>query len=172
MLESSLKRIEAVNHAVNAVVAMDIPAARNAARAAEAAVMRGEALGALHGLPVGVKDLEDTAGLRTTFGSPLFKDNVPAKDERSVAAVRAASGIVFAKTNTPEFGAGANTRNAVYGATGNPFDPLRSAAGSSGGSAVALACGMAQLCTGSDMGGSCATRRRSTALSACALRRK
>ncbi len=154
LLESSLKRIEAVNHAVNAVVAMDIPAARNAARAAEAAVMRGEALGALHGLPVGVKDLEDTAGLRTTFGSPLFKDNVPAKDERSVAAVRAASGIVFAKTNTPEFGAGANTRNAVYGATGNPFDPLRSAAGSSGGSAVALACGMAQLCTGSDMGGS------------------
>ncbi|HEY1857641.1 amidase [Acidocella sp.] len=154
LLESSLKRIEAVNHAVNAVVAMDLPAARDAARAAEAAVMRGEILGALHGLPVGVKDLEDTAGLRTTFGSPLFKDNVPAKDERSVAAVRAAGCIIFAKTNTPEFGAGANTRNAVYGATGNPFDPLRSAAGSSGGSAVALACGMATLCTGSDMGGS------------------
>ncbi|HVE22633.1 MAG TPA: amidase family protein [Acidocella sp.] len=154
LLDSNLRRIEAVNPAVNAVVAMDVPAARAAAQAAEAAVMRGEVLGALHGLPVGVKDLEETAGLRTTFGSPLFKDNVPAKDERSVASIRAAGGIIFAKTNTPEFGAGANTRNAVYGATGNPFDPLRSAAGSSGGSAVALACGMAALCTGSDMGGS------------------
>ena len=119
-----------------------------------------------------MKDLEETAGLRTTFGSPLFKDNVPAKDERSVASIRAAGGIIFAKTNTPEFGAGANTRNAVYGATGNPFDPLRSAAGSSGGSAVALACGMAPLCTGRTWAAVCAIRRRSTALSACAPRRR
>ncbi len=108
----------------------------------------------LHGLPIGVKDLQETAGLRTTFGSPIFRDNIPAGDERMVAAVRAAGAIVVGKTNTPEFGAGANTRNAVYGATGNPFDPTKSAAGSSGGSAVALATGMVPICTGSDTGGS------------------
>src|SRR6202034_4298528 len=95
-----------------------------------------------------------TEGLRTTFGSPLFAENVPAKDDRTVACLRAAGAIVIGKTNTPEFGAGANTRNAVYGATGNPFDPARSAAGSSGGSAVALATGMVPICTGSDTGGS------------------
>jgi Asp-tRNA(Asn)/Glu-tRNA(Gln) amidotransferase A subunit family amidase len=154
LLESCLARIEAVNPAINAVVALDADAARAAARQAEAAVARGETLGALHGLPVLVKDLEDTAGLRTTYGSTLFRDRVPAADERSVAAVRAAGGVVLGKTNTPEFGAGANTRNAVYGATGNPFDPTRSAAGSSGGSAAALACCMAPLASGSDMGGS------------------
>ena len=93
-------------------------------------------------------------GLRTTFGSTIFRDNVPAADERLVAAVRQAGAIVIGKTNTPEFGAGANTRNAVYGATGNPFDPARSCAGSSGGSAVALATGMAPICSGSDTGGS------------------
>jgi Asp-tRNA(Asn)/Glu-tRNA(Gln) amidotransferase A subunit family amidase len=154
LVESCIARIAAVNHAVNAVVAPDFERARLAARAAEQAVLRGEALGALHGLPFGVKDLENTAGLRTTFGSVIFKDNVPAVDEGTVARLRAAGGIVLGKTNTPEFGAGANTRNAVYGATGNPFDPTRSAAGSSGGSAVALATGMVPLATGSDMGGS------------------
>ena len=85
---------------------------------------------------------------------PLFRDNVPAKDARLVAAIRAAGAIVVGKTNTPEFGAGANTRNAVYGATGNPFDPAKSCAGSSGGSAVALATGMVPICQGSDTGGS------------------
>src|SRR5579875_2607896 len=154
LVESCIARIEAVDHAVNAVVARDFERARSAARAAEQAVMRGEALGALHGLPIGVKDLEDTAGLRTTYGSPLYRDYVPKADQRAVAAIRAAGGIVLGKTNTPEWGAGANTRNAVYGATGNPFDPMKSAAGSSGGSAVALACGMVPLATGSDMGGS------------------
>jgi amidase len=154
LVESCIARIEAVDHAVNAVVARDFERARTAARAAEQAVMRGEALGPLHGLPVGVKDLEDTAGLRTTYGSPLYRDHVPKADQRAVAAIRAAGGIVLGKTNTPEWGAGANTRNAVYGATGNPFDPEKSAAGSSGGSAVALACGMVPLATGSDMGGS------------------
>ena len=93
-------------------------------------------------------------GLRTTFGSPIFRDHVPTADERIVAAVRSAGAIVLGKTNTPEFGAGANTRNAVYGATGNPFDPTLSAAGSSGGSAVALATGMVPICSGSDTGGS------------------
>jgi len=154
LLESCINRIEALDHAVNALVARDFERARAAARAAEKAVLRGEALGALHGLPVGIKDLEDTAGLRTTYGSPLFRDHVPAADDRTVAALRAAGAIVIGKTNTPEWGAGANTRNAVYGATGNPFDPQKSAAGSSGGSAVALATGMVPLASGSDMGGS------------------
>src|SRR5208282_5057891 len=93
-------------------------------------------------------------GLVTTHGSVIFRDHVPKQDERLVGAVRAAGAIVVGKTNTPEFGAGANTRNAVYGATGNPFDPTKSCAGSSGGSAVALATGMVPLCTGSDTGGS------------------
>ena len=154
LLESCLARIDAVDHAVNAMVALDTDRARAAARAAEDAVMRGDALGPLHGLPVGIKDLAETAGLRTTFGSPIFRDHVPAGDALMVAAIRRAGGIVIGKTNTPEFGAGANTRNAVYGATGNPFDPTRSAAGSSGGAAVALATGMAPLCSGSDTGGS------------------
>ena len=154
LLESCLARIEAVNPAVNAMVAMNVPAARAAAREAEAAVMRGDDLGLLHGLPVGIKDLEETAGLRTTYGSPIFAEQVPARDCAMVANLRRAGAIVIGKTNTPEFGAGANTRNAVHGATGNPFDPRLSAAGSSGGSAVALATGMAPLCSGSDMGGS------------------
>ncbi|MGG5818705.1 amidase [Falsiroseomonas sp. HW251] len=154
LLESCLARIEAVNPAVNAMVAMDTDRARTAAKQAEAAVTRAEALPALHGLPIGIKDLEETKGLRTTWGSPLFADHVPTRDEAMVANLRAAGAIVIGKTNTPEFGAGANTRNTVYGATGNPFDPTKSAAGSSGGSAVALACGMAPICSGSDTGGS------------------
>ncbi len=154
LLESCLKRVGEVNHAVNAMVAMDEPAARAAARAAEAAVMKGEPLGLLHGLPVGIKDLEETKGLRTTYGSPIFADFVPEADCGMVANLRRAGAVVIGKTNTPEFGAGANTRNAVYGVTGNPFDPTKSAAGSSGGSGVALACGMAPICSGSDTGGS------------------
>jgi amidase len=154
LLESCIARIEAIDHAVNAIVARDFDRARKGARGAEAAVMRGDMLGALHGLPVAIKDLEETEGLRTTFGSPLFAENVPAADERSVASLRAAGAIVLGKSNTPEFGAGANTRNAVYGATGNPFDPRLSCAGSSGGSAVALATGMVPIASGSDMGGS------------------
>jgi amidase len=154
LTESCIGRIEAIDHAVNAMVARDFDRARTAAKAAEAAVMRGEKLGLLHGLPVGIKDLEDTEGLRTTYGSPIFRDHVPAKDERMVAAIRQAGGIVLGKTNVPEWGAGANTRNAVYGVTANPFDTTKSAAGSSGGSGVALATGMVPLATGSDTGGS------------------
>ncbi|HLI65599.1 MAG TPA: amidase family protein [Caulobacteraceae bacterium] len=154
LLESCIARIEAVDHAVNAVVARDFERARIAAAAADEATARGEALPPLHGLPVGVKDLDDVGGLRTTYGSPIFRDHLPAADCGMVERIKAAGGIVVGKTNTPEWGAGANTRNAVYGATGNPFDPAKSAAGSSGGSAVALATGMAPLCTGSDTGGS------------------
>jgi amidase len=154
LMESCIGRIEAVDPAVNAMVARDFDRARVAAHAAEAAVMRGEELGTLHGLPLGVKDLEAVAGLRSTSGSPIFRDHVPETDELMVALCRRAGAIVLGKTNVPEWGAGANTRNVVYGATGNPFDPTRSAAGSSGGSAVALATGMVPLATGSDTGGS------------------
>ena len=154
LLESCIARIEAVDHAVNAIPARDFARARQTAIRADAAVARGDDLPPLHGLPIGIKDLEETGGLVTTHGSVIFKDFVPDKDERIVAAARAAGAIVIGKTNTPEFGAGANTRNAVYGVTANPFDPDKSAAGSSGGSAVALAAGMVPICTGSDTGGS------------------
>ncbi len=154
LLESCIRRTDAVDPAVNAMVARDDERARAAAKAADAATMRGDPLPALHGLPIGVKDLENVAGLRTTYGSPLFRDHVPAEDQLIVAKVREAGAIVLGKTNTPEWGAGANTRNAVYGATGNPFDPMKCAAGSSGGSGVALATGMVPIATGSDTGGS------------------
>lgn len=154
LLQDCLRRIEAVNPAVNAVVALDAEGGMRAAREAEAQVMRGDKLGALHGLPIGIKDLNDTAGLRTTYGSPMFRDHVPERDERVVAALRQAGGIILAKTNTPEFGTGGTTINDVYGATGNAFDPALSCAGSSGGSGVALATSMLPLCTGSDTGGS------------------
>jgi amidase len=152
-LASCIARIEAVDHAVNAMVARDFERARVAAKAADATAIRGDALPPLHGLPVGIKDLESTEGLRTTQGSPLFRDHVPARDGRLVAAIRKAGAIVVGKSNTPEFGAGANTRNAVYGATGNPFDPSKSCAGSSGGSAVALATGMVPICQAPTPGG-------------------
>lgn len=157
LLESCMHRIEAVDHAVNAIPVRDFERARVAARRAEQAVMQGERLGPLHGLPIAIKDVEDAEGLVNSYGSPIFRDTVSPQDQRSVAAVRAAGAIVIGKSNTPEFAAGANTRNAVYGATGNPFDPSKNAAGSSGGSAVALACGMVPLATGSDLAGSLRT---------------
>ncbi len=151
---SCIQRIETIDPAVNAMVARDFDRASDAALQAEEAVMKGEPLGPLHGLPIGIKDLEDTAGLRTTYGSLLFKDQIPTKDHLIVSAVKKAGAIVLGKTNTPEWGAGANTRNAVYGVTGNPFNPTLSAAGSSGGSGVVLATNMVPLATGSDTGGS------------------
>lgn len=154
LLESCLQRIDALDPYINAMVARCDDRARAEAKAAEAAVMRGDKLPPLHGLPVGIKDLDETEGLRTTWGSPIFADYVPAKDGAMVARVRKAGGIVLGKTNVPEFGLGANSRNVVYGVTGNPFDNTRSAAGSSGGSGAALAVDMAPLCTGSDTGGS------------------
>lgn len=154
LLDACITRIAALNPAVNALCATDFDRARDAARAAEAAVMRGDPLGPLHGLPVGIKDLEDTAGLLTTYGSIAFRDHVPQHDCLLVQRVKAAGGIVAAKTNTPDSGAGANTRNAVWGATGNPFDPMRNAGGSSGGSAAALALDLLPLASGSDLGGS------------------
>ena len=157
LLESCIARIEAVDGRLNAVVTRAFERARDEAKTAERMVMAGEPLGLLHGLPVGIKDLEATGGIRTTYGSLIYKDNVPADDQGSVAAVRAEGAIVVGKTNTPEFGAGANTKNRVFGATGNPFDPDKTCAGSSGGSAVALATGMVSLASGSDYGGSLRT---------------
>jgi amidase len=154
LLESCIARIEAVDHAINAVVAGDFERARKAAREADERVAKGDTLPLLHGLPVGIKDNMDVGGLRTTYGSPIYRDHVPDHDEGVVSRLRTAKAIVIGKTNVPEWSAGANTRNAVYGATGNPYDSSRSAAGSSGGSAAALATGMVPLATGSDVGGS------------------
>ncbi|CAM4134194.1 amidase [Palleronia rufa] len=154
LVKGCLARIEAVDRPLNGVVAIDSEAALSAARAAEAAVMAGEALGPLHGLPVGIKDLADTKGLRTTYGSRMFEDHVPAADEGLVANLRAKGAIVLAKTNTPEWGAGGNTFNPVYGVSGNPFAPELTCGGSSGGSAIALATGMVPLAHGSDNAGS------------------
>jgi amidase len=157
LMTSCLKRIGQTNATSNAIVAMDEALAKKQAKAAEKQVMRGEKLGLLHGLPTGIKDLNPVAGLRTTWGSLIFKDHVPDADDPMVANVRAAGANIFAKTNTPEFGAGANTRNKVYGATTNPFDPKLTPAGSSGGAAAALALGQVPVATGSDYGGSLRT---------------
>src|SRR5450631_3369197 len=157
LLASCLQRIADTNPLSNAIVAMDETLANEQAKVAENQVMRGEALGLLHGLPTAIKDLSPVAGLRSTWGSLIFKDHIPASDDAMVANVRAAGANIFAKTNTPEFGAGANTRNRVYGATTNPFDSRLTPAGSSGGSAVALATGQVPIATGSDYGGSLRT---------------
>lgn len=157
LLEACITRIEAVNPTVNSIVTTCYDRARAEARFAEKQALDGELLGLLHGLPFGSKDLENTGGVRTTMGSQLFADNVPDQDQGSIAEIRDNGGILIGKTNTPEFGAGANTRNLVFGATGNPFDPEMSCAGSSGGSAVSLATGMVPLATGSDYGGSLRT---------------
>jgi len=154
LLDACIAQIETYNPGVNCICATDFDRARDQAKRDEAAVMAGEELGLLHGLPCGVKDLNATAGLLTTHGSPLHKNDVPAADEFMVGQVRAAGANLFCKTNTPEFGAGSNTRNPVWGATGNPFDPMKTAGGSSGGSAAALACDMMPIATGSDTGGS------------------
>jgi Asp-tRNA(Asn)/Glu-tRNA(Gln) amidotransferase A subunit family amidase len=157
LFDACVARIESLDAKLNAVVARDFERGRAEAVRAEEAVMKGRPLGMLHGLPVGIKDLTDTEGLTTTYGSLVYEDNMPAKDDPLVERIRAAGGIVIGKTNTPEFGAGANTVNRVYGATVNPFDPMLSCAGSSGGSAAALATDMMPLATGSDLGGSLRT---------------
>ena len=154
LLESCIARMEAVNPTINAVVATDFDRARDTARAAEKAVRDGDDLPPLHGLPVGIKDVNVTEGLRTTWGSTLHADHVPDKDEALVARLRNAGAIIAGKTNTPEFAAGTHTTNEVYGPTRNPFDLDRTSGGSSGGSGAALATGMLPLAHGSDTGGS------------------
>ena len=154
LLESCIARVDAANPAINAIVATDFERARRDAVAAAQAVRDGAELGPLHGLPVGIKDLNATEGLRTTWGSLLHADHVPKRDEPMVTRLRHAGAIIAAKTNTPEFGAGTHTTNKVYGPTHNPFDLNRTSGGSSGGSGAALATGMLPLAHGSDTGGS------------------
>ena len=149
-----LARIDAVNPELNAIVTLDREGALAAADEADRVLARGEPTGVLHGLPIAVKDLEDTAGMRTTYGSPIFRDHVPAADTLLVTRLRRAGAIVIGKTNTPEFGAGSQTFNSVFGATRNPFDHSRTPGGSSGGAAAAVASGMLPLADGSDLGGS------------------
>ena len=151
-LEALESRIGLVDKDVNALPTVDFDRAR---RAAKATMARPPAeRGALKGLPVAIKDLTDVAGMRTTYGSPIFADHVPEASDPLVERLESESGVIYAKTNTPEFGAGANTFNEVFGATVNPWNTAMSAAGSSGGSAVALATGTAWLAHGSDLGGS------------------
>jgi amidase len=154
VLDAHLAAIATLNPKLNAVVTLAAAQARENARRAEQAVMNGEPLGALHGLPIGIKDITQTAGIRTTFASPLLKDNVPREDEEVVRRLKTAGAIVLAKTNTPEFACGANTNNTLFGPTRNPWNPALSPAGSSGGSAVAVATGMVPLAQGTDYGGS------------------
>jgi len=124
------------------------------ARLADDALARGAAIGPLHGIPIAHKDLQITKGIRTTFGSPIYEHFVPAEDSLLVDRIRRAGAILVGKSNTPEFGAGSQTFNPVFGATRNPYDTTKTCGGSSGGAAVALACGMLPLADGSDMGGS------------------
>ena len=155
VMQAHLAQIKRVNPKVNAVVTLvDEEKLMAHALAADEALTKGNYLGALHGMPVGVKDLHETAGIRTTYGSPLHSDFVPDFDCRVVQREKEAGAIVIGKTNVPEFGMGSQTFNPVFGATRNPYDLTKTCGGSTGGGAVALACGMVPLADGSDMGGS------------------
>ena len=154
VMQAVLARIDQVNPAVNAYVTLAREAALRAARAATRVLKRGATLPPLFGVPVSIKDLEPTKGIRTTWGSKIFEHHVPDEDALVVERLKAAGAIVVGKTNTPEFGAGANTFNAVFGATRNPWNPALTCGGSSGGAAVALATGMGPIAQGSDLGGS------------------
>ncbi len=160
LLDAHLTRIDKRNPAINAIVAMDPDVARRQAaelddrRANAVTEAEVEALGPLAGLVTAFKDLTDTADFVTTYGSPAHAGNRPAADSLTVSRIKAAGAMAVGKTNVPEFGAGSHTFNPVYGTTVNPFDPTRSAGGSSGGAAAALACGMIGVADGSDSGGS------------------
>jgi amidase len=154
VMAAHLARIERVNPKVNAIVTLVAERAMADAARADELAAKGGPLGVLHGLPVAHKDLVDTAGIRTTLGSRFFRDNVPKRDATIVTRIRAAGAITCGKTNTPEFGAGSQTFNSVFGPTRNPYDLSKTCGGSSGGAAVALACGMVPIADGSDTGGS------------------
>ncbi|MCX5339227.1 amidase [Streptomyces atratus] len=154
LVEAHLRRVEAVNGAVNAIVTLTAELAMERAAAADESLARGVVTGPLHGIPVAHKDLQETRGVRTTYGSVIHADFVPHFDSLVVERMTAAGAISLGKTNVPEFGTGSQTYNAVFGATRNPYDLSKTAGGSSGGSAAALATGMVALADGSDMGGS------------------
>jgi len=154
VLEAHLAQIERVNPKVNSIVTLVADRAMADAKKADDDLAKGRVHGPLHGLPIAHKDLVDTAGIRTTKGSPFFRDNVPTRDAPIIQRIRAAGAITIGKTNTPEFGAGSQTFNPVFGATKNPHDTSKTCGGSSGGAAVSLACGMIPIADGSDTGGS------------------
>ncbi|HEX6316075.1 MAG TPA: amidase [Gemmatimonadaceae bacterium] len=154
VLSAHIAQIERVNPRVNAIVTTAFERAMEDAGKADQAMVSGASLGPLHGLPIAHKDLVDTAGIRTTRGSPFYRDHVPSRDALIVQRLRGSGAVTLGKTNTPEFGAGSNTFNTVFGATRNPYDPSKSCGGSSGGAAVALATGMIPIADGSDTGGS------------------
>jgi len=153
-MEAHLSQIELINPTVNAIITLRPERAMEDAKAADEAIARGDYIGPLHGLPVAVKDLIPTKGIRTTFGSPIFKDNIPDQDAIIVERTKNAGAIIIGKTNTPEFGAGSHTFNPVFGATLNPFDTTKTCGGSSGGAGVSLACRMVPIADGTDLGGS------------------
>jgi amidase len=154
LLAAFLDRIDRINPEINAIVTLAPERALAAAAAADDAAAAGEGLGPLHGLPIAIKDLAETAGLRTTFGSPIFAENVPERDTAYVANLRRAGAIVLGKTNTPEFGAGSQTFNPVFGATRNPYDRGLTPGGSSGGAAAAVTAGLLPFADGSDLAAS------------------
>ncbi len=154
VMNAHLAMIERINPRVNAIVTLVAEQAAQDARLADDKLARGETVGPLHGLPVAHKDFTNTAGIRTTLGSPIFADFVPDEDALPIERLRRAGAITVGKTNTPEFAAGSQTYNAVFGATLNPYDTTKTCGGSSGGAATALACGMVALADGTDMGGS------------------
>jgi amidase len=155
VMKAHLRRIARVNSKVNAIVTLvEEEQLLAEARAADDALTKGNWLGPLHGLPIGVKDLHATKGVRTTYGSPLHKDDIPKADCLLVEREKQAGGIVIGKTNVPEFGLGSQTFNPVFGATRNPHDLTKTCGGSTGGGSVAVACGMVPLADGSDYGGS------------------
>jgi amidase len=154
VVSAHIARIEAFDPVINSIVTRTFDTALARAAAADDAMASGRAVGLLHGLPVAHKDMADTAGVRTTYGSPLFAANVPERDALVVQRMTQAGAISLGKTNVPEFGAGSHTANPVFGATRNPYDHGRSAGGSSGGAAAALAARLIVLADGSDLGGS------------------
>src|SRR2546422_9361542 len=157
VLAAVLARLEAVNPTLNAFCLVAADSARVAAREAEIAVMKGEPLGALHGVPLSVKDVLLTRGLTTTGGSRLFEDFVPEEDALSVGRLKAAGAVLFGKTNTSEFSHKALTENPLFGVTRNPWDPALTPGGSSGGAAAAGASGVGPAALGTDAGGSSRT---------------
>ncbi len=154
VVEAHLARIDRVNPSINAVVTLVADQALAAAKAADDLLASGAAVGPLHGMPILHKDTYATAGIRTTQGSPIFADFVPTSNDLLITRELAAGAITMGKTNVPEFAAGSHTFNQVFGTTLNPWDRTRSAGGSSGGSAAALAARLTPLADGSDMGGS------------------
>ena len=153
-MEAHLAQIEKVNPQVNAIVTLLPEMAMEEARKADEKLARGEKVGPLHGLPVAHKDLVQTKGIRTTFGSLVYEDFIPEEDALLVERLREAGAILLGKTNTPEFGAGSQTFNKVFGVTKNPYDLTKTCGGSSGGAAVSVACRMLPFADGSDLGGS------------------